>query len=222
MARAFAALFARECRLAWRARARLLQPLAFAALATLLLALGMGPEPALLAAAAPSLLWVVALLAAFLASSGLFRAEYEDGGLELWRTCGLPLAWLLLAKLAAHALLVSAPLALASPLLAAWLGLPAAGIGTLLASLALGLPVLCWVGALAAALTLGLPRGGLLLALVALPLYVPVLVFGSASVHAALAGLPTAGPLTLLAALALLALCLAPPAAAAALRAGQD
>ena len=180
MARAFAALFARECRLAWRARARLLQPLAFAALATLLLALGMGPAPAPLAAAAPALLWVVALLAAFLASSRPVPRRVRGRR---------PRA---VAHLRGAARLAAAGEARGAR--AAWCrrrwcwrarswrpgsACPRPASATLLASLALGLPVLCWIGALAAALTLGLPRGGLLLALVALPLYVPVLVFGS-------------------------------------------
>ena len=213
-------MFGRELRLAGRRRARLAQPLALYALAALLLALGAGPEQTALAA--PALLWVFALFAALLAAGELFRAELEDGSLELWRTCGLPLAWLLAAKLAAHALIVAAPLAAAGPLLGLWLGMPGDGALALLLSLALGIPALCWIGALGAALTLSLPAGGVLLALIVLPLYAPVLISGAMAVDAALDGRSMLGPLALLAGLAVLAASLAPLGCAAALRAGQE
>ena len=222
MGQAFCVVFARELRLAWRSRSRLLQPLVFYALAMLLLVIGLGPAPAMLEAAAPGLLWVLALFAVLLSAGALFRSEHEEGSLDVWRTCGVPLAWLLFAKLLAHALVVSVPLALAGPLLGAWLGIPAAGLGVLFVSLLLGVPVLCWIGALGAALTLGLPAGGILLALIVLPLYVPVLMFGSLAVHAAIDGRPVLGPLSLIAAFVLLAASLVPVAVAAALRAGQE
>ncbi len=222
MGRAFAALLRREALLAWRRRGQQLQPLLFYALVMLLFPLGIGPESAQLAALAPSLLWITALLAALLTPGALFAADLEEGGIELWMTCGLPLGWLALAKLVMHALAVSLPLVLLSPLLGAWFGLRGEALWMLPASMALGLPVLCWTGALGAALTLGLPRGGMLLALIVLPFYVPVLLFGSSAVHAALEGRPAGGALALLGGLACLAFSLAPLAVAEALRAGQE
>ena len=58
----------------------------------------------------------------------------------------------------------------------------------------------------------------MLLALLALPMYVPVLVFGAGSVAASAQGLPWQGALLLLGAGLVLALVLAPLAAAAAIR----
>jgi len=68
------------------------------------------------------------------------------------------------------------------------------------------------------ALTVGMRRAGVLLALLALPLYVPVLVFGAGSVAQAAQGHDPAGGLLLLGAGLLLALVLAPVAAATAIR----
>ena len=69
-----------------------------------------------------------------------------------------------------------------------------------------------------AALTVGMRRSGILVALLALPLYVPVLVFGAGSVAATAQGLDAGGALLLLGAGLVLALVLAPLAAAAAIR----
>lgn len=222
MGRAFAAVFRRELRLAWRRRGQLLQPLVFYALVMLLFPLGAGADLALLGQAAPSLLWVAALLAVLLAQGTLFSADLEEGGIELWVTSGVSLGWLALAKLIAHAMIVSLPLILVGPVLAGWLGLRGEALWVLAASMALGMPVLCWIGALGTALTLGLPRGGILLALIVLPLYIPVLMFGAGAVHAAVEGRPADGALLLLAGLLFLGVSLAPPATAAALRVSQE
>jgi heme exporter protein B len=82
----------------------------------------------------------------------------------------------------------------------------------------IGTPILSLVGGVGTALTVGTRRGGVLLSLIVLPLYVPVLVFGSTAVQNAGLGLPIAGQIYLLSAMAVLALCLAPIAAAAAIK----
>ena len=69
-----------------------------------------------------------------------------------------------------------------------------------------------------AALTVGMRRSGILVALLALPLYVPVLVFGAGSVAASAQGLDVTGAWLMLGAGLVLALVLAPLAAAAAIR----
>ena len=78
----------------------------------------------------------------------------------------------------------------------------ALAVAALLASLALGTPLLSLLGAVVAALTVGMRRSGILVALLALPLYVPVLVFGAGSVAASAQGLDAGGALLLLGALA--------------------
>ena len=107
---------------------------------------------------------------------------------------------------------------MATPLLGELLHLPHAQLPVMLGSLLLGTPLLALLGAVVAALTVGMRRSGILVALLALPLYVPVLVFGAGSVAASAQGLDAVGALLLLAAGLVLALVLAPLAAAAAIR----
>jgi heme exporter protein B len=130
----------------------------------------------------------------------------------------VPLAWLVLVRTFMHWTTTALPLLVATPLLAELLHLPRDQLPVLLASLALGTPLLSLLGAMVAALTVGMPRSGILVALLALPLYVPVLVFGAGSVAAAAQGLDASGALLLLGAGLVLALVLAPLAAAAAIR----
>ena len=85
-------------------------------------------------------------------------------------------------------------------------------------TLLIGTPVLSLIGAIGAALTLGLRSAGVLLSLLIIPLYIPVLIFGTGTVAAAAEGAPVAGYLALMGAFLVLALTLAPFAAAAALR----
>ena len=98
------------------------------------------------------------------------------------------------------------------------LALPADAMWVLVATLALGTPVLSLVGAIGTALTVGLRRGGVLLSLLVLPLYIPVLIFGANAVGTAADGLPVVGQLYFLGALLVLSLTLAPLAIGAALR----
>lgn len=215
---AFARLLRRDLILALRRRSDTLNPLLFFVLATTLFPLGIGPEPQRLAEVAPGVLWVAALLATLLSLDSLFRADHEDGALEQLLLAPQPLSVLVLAKIAAHWLVTGLPLLLMAPVLAVLLHLPGPSVLALMASLALGTPVLSLVGAIGVALTVGLRRGGMLLSLLVLPLYVPVLIFGAGAVAQAGMGLPYAGQLALLGALLALALCLAPLASAAALR----
>lgn len=212
------ALFARDLLLCWRRRGDAAQPLLFALLVIALFPLALGDDPPLLARIAPGVLWVAALLSGLLALDSFYRADVEDGSLEQLMLAPAPLAVLIAVRIAVHWLVTALPLLIATPLLAQLLYLPAALLPALLASLALGTPLLSLIGAVVAALTVGLRRSGMMLALLALPLYVPVLVFGAGSVTAAAQGLPWTGALLILAAALALALVLAPLAAAAALR----
>ena len=218
LAAACGALIARDLRLAVRRRGELAQPLIlFAAVATLF-PLALGPEQALLQRIAPGILWVAALLAALLPLERMFRPDHEDGTLEQTLLAPYPAAALALAKVIAHWLVTGLPVIVLAPLIALFLQLPMHAVPVLLATLALGTPLLSLIGAIGVALTVGLRAGGPLLALLLLPLYVPVLIFAAGAVDRAAAGLPVAGPLYMLGALLVLALTLAPLAIAAALR----
>jgi heme exporter protein B len=183
-----------------------------------LFALALGAEAQALAKVASAVLWLAVLLAGLLALDTLFRGDAEDGSLEQWMLAPVPLAWLVLVRTFMHWTTTALPLLIATPLLAELLHLPRAQLPVLLASLALGTPLLSLLGAVVAALTVGMRRSGILVALLALPLYVPVLVFGAGSVVAAAQGLDPIGALLLLGAGLVLALVLAPLAAAAAIR----
>jgi heme exporter protein B len=212
------ALMVRDLRLLWRRRGDALQPALFALLVVVLFALALGAEPQALARVASAVLWLAVLLAGLLALDTLFRGDAEDGSLEQWMLAPVPLAWLVLVRTFMHWATTALPLLIATPLLAELLHLPRAQLPVLLASLALGTPLLSLLGAVVAALTVGMRRSGILVALLALPLYVPVLVFGAGSVVAAAQGLDPVGALLLLGAGLVLALVLAPLAAAAAIR----
>lgn len=208
----------RDLRLVWRRRGDALQPLMFALMVVALFPLALGAEPAKLAKIAPGVLWVAVLLSGLLTLDNLFRSDLEDGSLEQLLLSRAPLAWLIAVRVGVHWTVTALPLLLATPLLAELLALPHELLGPMLASLALGTPLLSLIGAVVAALTVGIRRSGMLLAVLALPLYVPVLVFGAGAVAAAAQGLPWLGAIYLLGAGLALALVLAPLAAATALR----
>jgi heme exporter protein B len=216
------ALMARDLRLLWRRRGDALQPALFSLLVVVLFALALGGEAQALAKVAAAVLWLAVLLAGLLALDTLFRGDAEDGSLEQWMLAPVPLSWLVLVRTFMHWATTALPLLVATPLLAELLHLPPAQLPVLLASLALGTPLLSLLGAVVAALTVGMRRSGILVALLALPLYVPILVFGAGSVAAAAQGLDPTGALLLLGAGLVLALVLAPLAAAAAIRIALD
>jgi heme exporter protein B len=212
------ALLLRDFRLLWRRRGDALNPVLFAILVTSLFPFALGPEQTVLARIAPGVIWVAMLLAGLLSLDTLFRSDLDDGSLEQLLLAPHPLSLLVGCKILVHWLSTALPLILATPLLAALLYLPSKELPVLLASLALGTPLLSLIGAVVVALTVGMRRSGMLLALLALPLYVPVLIFGAGSVMAAAQGLPFEGALLLMGAGLAMALVLAPLAAAAALR----
>ncbi len=215
---AFVAMFRRDLVLAYRHRSQIANPLLFFIIVVSLFPLGISPEQALLRRIAPGVIWVAALLAAMLSLETIFRSDYEDGTLELMLLSPYPTSLLVLAKVLAHWLVSGLPLLLLAPLLGVLLKLDPGALPVLMATLLLGTPVLILVGAIGVALTVGLRNGGVLLSLLVLPLYIPVLIFAANAVSNAAAGLDVTGQLALLGALLALALALAPPATAAALR----
>jgi len=218
LASAATALLARDLKLLWRRRGDAAQPILFALLVVALFALALGGNPELLQRVASAVLWLSVLLAGLLSLDTLFRGDAEDGSLEQWLLSPVPLAWLVAVRVFSHWLTTAFPLVLVSPLLAELMGLPHAQLPVLLASLALGTPLLSLLGAVVAALTVGMRRSGILLALLVLPLYVPVLVFGAGAVAASAQGFDASGALLLLGAGLVVSALLAPLTAAAAIR----
>jgi heme exporter protein B len=212
------ALFLRDLRLAVRAGGGFGLGLGFFLILAVLVPLGVGPVPELLARIAPGILWVGALLACLLSLDRIFALDWEDGSLDLLATAPIPMEGVVAVKAAAHWVTTGLPLTLAAPLLGVLLNLPPTGYGWLTLSLALGTPALSVIGTFGAALTVGLRRGGLLLSLLVLPLYVPTLIYGAELVRRGADGLAIATPLALLAGITLGAAALLPFASAAAIR----
>lgn len=218
MMRTLGHIVSRDILLAIRRRADVATTLFFFVIVASLFPLGMGPEPKLLRAMAPGILWVAALLASMLSLGRLFDADYADGCLEQLMLVPEPLALVVIGKVMAHWLISGLPLVLIAPVIALQFDLPAGSLGTLLLALLLGTPLLSLIGAIGAALTVGVRGGGVLVSLLELPLYVPVLIFGAGAVDASATGMDASGHLSILGALLLLGMVLAPWATAAALR----
>lgn len=215
-------LLRRQLLLAVRRPIDIGNPLLFFAMVVALFPLGLGPSPDKLAAFAPGVLWITALLSNLLTSDSVFCSDFDDGSLEQLLLAPQPLYLSVLAYIGAHWLTTGLLLAVVSPLFALMLNLPMVALASLVASLLLGTAVLSLLGAIGAALTVGLKRGGMLISLLILPLYMPVLIFGSAVVQAAVSGNPTGPYLAILGAMLCLAIALAPLAVAAGLRISID
>jgi len=215
---ACAAVLGRDLALIWRRRGDALNPVLFAVIVVALFPFALGPETEVLARIAAGTIFVAVLLAGLLSLDSLLRSDLEDGSLEQLVLSPHPLALLLACKIAVHWLTTALPLIAVAPLLAQLLHLPDRVLPVLLAALALATPLLSLIGAVCVALTLGMRRSGMLLTLIVLPLIVPVLIFGAGACNAAQLALPAAAPLLWLGAWFVLALVLAPLAAAAALK----
>ena len=213
---------ARDLKLALRSRSELAVLLLFYVIVVTLFPLGVGPEPTLLHALGPGVLWVAALLASLLSLPRLFAVDFTDGTLEQIALSPYPLPALIAGKIAAHWASTGLPLVVISPLLGLQFGLAADELAVLAFGLLLGTPTLSMLGAIGAALTLGARGGGGLVALLILPLYVPILIFGAGAVDAVRGGLPATPQLSLLAAALIAAAVGTPLATSAAVRIALD
>lgn len=206
----FGAVLRRDLRVAWRRWADATNPALFFALVVTLFPLALSPRPEFLRSIAPGVLWVAALLATLLALDRLFRSDLEDGSLEQLVLADCPLALIMLAKVLAHWLVSGLPVLVMAPFLAITYHLPAVAVPVMLLSLLLGMPALCLIGAVGAALTVGLRQGGALLAVMVGPLMLPVLMLGARATDLAALGEDPTGVLYLLGAVLALAIGLAP------------
>ena len=214
----FTAYLKRDLLLSYRRLGEAATPLMFFLLVSILIPLGVSPDPGRLAELAPGMIWVMALLATLLSTEGLFATDHQDGSLEQMLIAPQLLALPVLGKVTAHWLVTGLPLTMVSPLIGLMLSLPPVAMGPMMASLAVGTACLSLIGAVGAALTVSLRKGGLLLSILVIPLYIPVIIFGSAAVQTAVDGFNWLGPLAILAAMLCAAIALCPLAIAGALR----
>ena len=218
MTAALRAVIRRDLLLAWRRRSDVATAVLFFVIVVSLFPLAIGPEPNLLRAIAPGIIWVAALLACMLSLTRTFESDHADGTLDQMLLAATPLGMIVIARVLAHWVVSGLPLVILAPVLALQFDLEPDLLPLLVAALLLGTPVLSLVGAIGAALTLGLRGGGMLLALLVLPLYVPVLIIGAGALDAAAAGQGTQAHFLLLAALLVLAGAFTPWVISAALR----
>ena len=214
----FGTLVRRDLALATRRGGEAALTLVFFVVAVAVFPFGVGPDPDLLARIAAGIIWVTALLASMTSLERLYRADLEDGSLEIMALSTQPLEFQVAAKCLAHWLTSGLPVVVLSPLMAMLLNLDLAAWWILIVSLAVGTPVLSLVGSIGAALVLGARKSGALIGLIVLPLQVPVLIFGIGAVEAALRGGPVWPPLLIEAALLIAGTPLALWASAVALR----
>jgi heme exporter protein B len=219
----FAALLARDMRIAVRVGGGALMGALFFLIVVTMMPFALGPDLNLLARIGPAILWLGALLASLLALDRLFATDHEDGSLDLLMMGRMPLELAIAGKGLAHWLTTGLPLVIISPVLGLMLNVELKALGAVALTLAAGTPALTFIGLIGAALSVALRRGGLLLAILVLPLTIPVLIFGVAAANAAILGGGAFGPpFTILCALSLASLVIGPFAAAAALRFGLE
>jgi heme exporter protein B len=215
---AFLGIVRRDLSLALRQGSDAAMALMFFVIVVTLFPLGVGPEPGVLERISAGIVWVAALLAAMLSLDRMFQSDYDDGTLELMLLAPAPLELLVLGKCLAHWLTTGLPMLLIAPLLGLFMNMQADAFPVLLATMALGTPVLSLLGGIGAALVLGARRAGALVALLVLPLTIPLLIFGVSAIEAAVTGQSSKAQLLIIGAMLLATLPLAPWATAAALR----
>lgn len=215
--KAFLAIIGRDLKLGLRQGGDLLTLVVFFVIVATVLPFAIGPDRPLLSRLAPAIVWVAALLAQLLSNDRMFRSDFEDGSLDVFRHAGLALEAIVFAKLAGHWILTGLPIVLATPFLAVTLGMDGEALLRVVFSLLLGTPALVAFGAVGAAVTVGLKRGGLVAPVLVLPLCLPTLIFGTGAMNLLVPGVSDQAFL-LLSALSLIAVVLAPFAAAMALR----
>lgn len=218
----FLTILRRDLMLALRRKSDLAQVIFFFAVVVTLVPLGVGAETNTLRVIAPGVVWVAALLAALLSLPRMFAADFADGTLEQMLVAAEPLPVIVFAKVIAHWLVTGVPMTVFAALFGVMFDLSLDVTLVLVASLAVGTPILSFIGAIGAALTLGLRAGGVLTSLLVLPLYIPVLIFGSGAASAVAVSMSPTAHFLIVGGLTLATAALSPMAVSAALRIAEQ
>ena len=219
---ASAAVFRREMQLFARRKSDWANPVVFFLIVCSLFPFAVGSESEKLKLIGIGVIFVGALLSAMLSLPRLFEDDARDGSLELMFSSSEPLAVLILARIAALSLGLGVALAVSTPVFALFYALPFEVAGMLALSVAVAVPTLLLIGAIAAALLVSARGGAILTAVLVLPLTIPTLIFGAGAALKVLYGESPVAELALQGAFLLLALALCPLAAAAALKISTD
>ena len=103
----FILIFRRDLRLAFRRWNEVATQLLFFIIVASLFPLASSPDITQLGNYGGAVLWISALLSSLLALDGLFRADAEDGSMEQLILSPAPLGVVVLAKIAAHWVVLS-------------------------------------------------------------------------------------------------------------------
>jgi heme exporter protein B len=177
------ALFTRELRLNARSGGAGFTTCVFFLALIITLPFALGPDLPLLTRLAPGLIWIGAFLAALLASESLFKADLQDGSLDLFILSPHSLTLIVAVKASALFITTGVPLIITLPVMSLLLNLEFESLPSVLLSLTIGLPALALLSTLGAAIAISLKKGGVLAAILILPLAFPVLIFGVSSAN---------------------------------------
>ncbi|WP_180900645.1 heme exporter protein CcmB [Martelella soudanensis] len=217
------ALYRRDVLLSVRAGGGALVGLLFFLSVIAVVPFGVGPDLALLARIGPAMVWIAVLLSTLIGLDRMFRAERDDGSLDLLKMRDEPLVLIVLVKCLAHWTGYVLPLVVVSPAMGLLMNIGPAGLGGAFVTLLFGSPAITFIGAAGAAIAVSLPRGGLLVPILILPLAIPVLIFGVGATYAVTSAIdPFLPPFLLLVALTLFFAVVGPVAASLALRQADD
>ena len=219
---AFLAIIARDLKLTLRNGGSTITLLAFYISIGVIIPIAIGPDKNLLAALAPAIIWIAALLSSLLGLDRIFVADHEDGTLLAFHHASLSMPAIALAKLIAHWLITAVPLILATPLLAVMLFMDLPTFGAVILTLFLGTPALVALGAIGAAIAVSLKRGGVIAPILILPLAIPILIFGISATNSLAGPSASNAALLFLSAFSLLTLAFTPFAIALALRTAAE
>jgi len=147
----FAALLARDMRIAVRVGGGALMGALFFLIVVTMMPFALGPDLNLLARIGPAILWLGALLASLLALDRLFATDHEDGSLDLLMMGRMPLELAIAGKGLAHWLTTGLPLVIISPVLGLMLNVELKALGAVALTLAAGTPALTFIGLIGAA-----------------------------------------------------------------------
>jgi heme exporter protein B len=219
---ATSAVFRREMQLFARRKSDWANPIVFFLIVCSLFPFAVGSESEKLKLIGIGVIFVGALLSTMLSLPRLFEEDARDGSLELMLASNEPLSVLILARIVALSLGLGVALTVATPVFALFYALPFDVAGMLALSVAMAVPTLLLIGAIAAALLVSARGGAILTAVLVLPLTIPTLIFGAGAALKVLYGESPVAEMALQGAFLLLALALCPLAAAAALKISTD
>lgn len=192
-------------------------PLLFFLAVIVLYPFAVGPDAPLLHRTGGGVVWIAALLAAFLPLDRLVLPDLADGTFDQFALRGIAEETVLAIRILSHWLSFAPLLLLATLVAAALFGLSGEQLRYLLLGLLAGTPGLAALGVMIAALIAGVRSGPALGGLLFMPLAVPLVIFGAGSLQR----LEPAG-IALTASVSLALLALAPFAGGAAIRTTRE